>query len=849
VDSAPNSIPTSTVLTSAPFSDSNFSKIPSRIRSVRAEADLALSPLVFGFELEGNHTTVLQGIIPYQEIYGEENVRDPALELFKIGESNQSIAQNDDWANGPSVPLTESLGFKPARAKDASILQSLDNGKYEVKLRGKPNGLGLGMLEYHAVDHLGLGQINRFYVRGKTKNVSTVTFFLEGMEARKILVVAHGADALAKKGIEGGLPNPTLEMNGPNYVYVDDWEDHYRFEEVKDSGLAPPVGSLDPAVMLDLKPGLHSISVRNYLANKEGVFEISFYDLGKGDENGGPPPPENLPSIFDDLSYFKYSDTVAYLEDNGSLRLDFTVEGKTSTILAAGYGAGSSKNKSISKHLTDPGLKFFDREGKIIGQSDDWQSEDKVNELQSGMAYFGPSQGIKDPALFIEQLRPDSYGVSLQAKANDQGWGALTMTPPDSSKMRIKDLNVTGYVSADQPLSQFIPIEGSAIIRLLIQVKGHYSGISDGLKDPKVRIKVGGENSFVVDNWLDHANAFDLARYAKAPPMDSDEPAVLLDVTPNVLWGSSLEIEVFGAVPGSEGRVQLSVYNLGRGTGSLGVKNEDVQYLWNRDLFYQAGEQVSHAGMLFQAIQLVPPGTDILSSIHWFNIPVEPVIYSEDLLPVAEGVTVLRGRVVHSGNLNGLAKKGFLISRSPILVAGDEGVIQILSESVDSSGIFEAKVNGLEPGKKYFYKAFGQTRGDDPTGGPTIVKEAYGSVLSFRTPQANNSPGWANAQPSSAANWWTSSWFGSFYMNEANASWIMHSELGWLYPMASGKSGVWLWKENLGWLWTDEENFPFLYQNSSAGWLYFYGASQDRLLFYHYRDERWLQMNKGGDAQ
>ena len=139
--------------------------------------------------MEGNHTTVLQGIIPYQEIYGEENVRDPALELFKIGEANQSIAQNEDWANGSSSSLTESLGFKPARAKDASILQSLDDGKYEVKLKGKPDGLGLGMLEYHAVDHLGLGQINRFYVRGKTKNVSTVTFFLEGMEARKILVV------------------------------------------------------------------------------------------------------------------------------------------------------------------------------------------------------------------------------------------------------------------------------------------------------------------------------------------------------------------------------------------------------------------------------------------------------------------------------------------------------------------------------------------------------------------------------------------------------------------------------------------------------------------------------------
>ena len=34
-------------------------------------------------------------------------------------------------------------------------------------------------------------------------------------------------------------------------------------------------------------------------------------------------------------------------------------------------------------------------------------------------------------------------------------------------------------------------------------------------------------------------------------------------------------------------------------------------------------------------------------------------------------------------------------------------------------------------------------------------------------------------------------------------------------------------EENLGWLWTDEKFYPFLYQNTSASWLYFYGASQD----------------------
>jgi hypothetical protein len=144
---------------------------------------------------------------------------------------------------------------------------------------------------------------------------------------------------------------------------------------------------------------------------------------------------------------------------------------------------------------------------------------------------------------------------------------------------------------------------------------------------------------------------------------------------------------------------------------------------------------------------------------------------------------------------------------------------------------FNAVVKDLIAGKKYFFRAY--ARNKEGVG--------YGSVLDLKTVR-NISPWWIDARTGVVTNWWTSSWFGSFYMNEANASWIMHSELGWLYPMESPKSGVWLWKENLGWLWTDEEFYPFLYQNTSAGWLYFYGASQNRLLFYHYRDERWLQI-------
>ena len=117
-------------------------------------------------------------------------------------------------------------------------------------------------------------------------------------------------------------------------------------------------------------------------------------------------------------------------------------------------------------------------------------------------------------------------------------------------------------------------------------------------------------------------------------------------------------------------------------------------------------------------------------------------------------------------------------------------------------------------------------------------------VKDFETQEHIVGPSWANAQPEGAANWWSSRWFGSFYMNNENA-WVMHSELGWLFPMASGQSGVWFWKDFMGWLWTDEQLYPYFYQNDSASWLYFYGASEGTQLFYRYRDEKWIEQFSG----
>ena len=214
-----------------------------------------------------------------------------------------------------------------------------------------------------------------------------------------------------------------------------------------------------------------------------------------------------------------------------------------------------------------------------------------------------------------------------------------------------------------------------------------------------------------------------------------------------------------------------------------------------------------------------------------------PIVETRGVVDLNGSGYRLSGEVLDAGGMSGILEKGFVWSLSPRSMIDQNGSRKIVSNGLGLK--FNEVVKDLMVGKKYFFRAYAQNR----------EGVGYGSVLDLRSAQPIFSPWWIKAQPGAAANWWTSPWFGSFYMNDANVSWIMHSELGWLYPMASGKNGVWFWKEQLGWLWTNETFYPFLYQNTSAGWLYFYGASQDRLLFYHYRDERWIEWTEGTPGQ
>jgi hypothetical protein len=195
---------------------------------------------------------------------------------------------------------------------------------------------------------------------------------------------------------------------------------------------------------------------------------------------------------------------------------------------------------------------------------------------------------------------------------------------------------------------------------------------------------------------------------------------------------------------------------------------------------------------------------------------------------VEKDSAILRGSLVDNGGAR-ITARGFLLSAKPNPKPGRKNVTRL---DTNGSMNFQAQPTNLKPGEKYYFRAFATN----------AQGTALGSVESFTTLAGPPSPSWINAQPGPAANWWTSRWLGNFYLN-ANG-WARHEQLGWVFPMESSTAGLWLWKRELGWLWTDKEIYPFVYKSSTGGWLYFYGIQKDTLLLYEYSTRRWITLQQ-----
>ena len=90
--------------------------------------------------------------------------------------------------------------------------------------------------------------------------------------------------------------------------------------------------------------------------------------------------------------------------------------------------------------------------------------------------------------------------------------------------------------------------------------------------------------------------------------------------------------------------------------------------------------------------------------------------------------------------------------------------------------------------------------------------------------------------------WSTSEWFGDFRYFENG--WAYHYGLGWVYLSADGEDGIWLWRKEHGWLWSNQATWPFLWSHISGDWIYLLIREKQDPVFFDYSTGRYSAENE-----
>jgi hypothetical protein len=167
------------------------------------------------------------------------------------------------------------------------------------------------------------------------------------------------------------------------------------------------------------------------------------------------------------------------------------------------------------------------------------------------------------------------------------------------------------------------------------------------------------------------------------------------------------------------------------------------------------------------------------------------------------------------------------------IISKDEAFSEIIRgvPALTEGNFIHASLFDLKPSQLYFARIEATHRAQRKSGFP----------VRFITP-ADFSHWWDRLSESQTAGWRKSSWFGNFLPHKSG--WIYHAEMNWLYAYPGQNGDLWLWSEDLGWLWTQDKVYPHLYANTISHWYYFLKKQSGVALFYDYSTEKVISGGK-----
>ena len=241
--------------------------------------------LIGGFIITGTDPkrVIIRGIGPSLTGVGG-TLQDPMLELHQ---GSATLAVNDDWRENQAA--VEATGLAPTNDLESAIVATLTPGAYTAILQGKNNGAGVGIVEVYDLNQAANSKLANISTRGFVDTGNNVMIGglivsggIGGGNAR-VIVRAVGP-SLSASGIQGALPNPSLDLHDASGTMVasnDNWkirpDGTSQQGEIEATGL-PPTNDLESALVQNLGPGNYTTIVRG-TNSTTGVAIVEAYTL------------------------------------------------------------------------------------------------------------------------------------------------------------------------------------------------------------------------------------------------------------------------------------------------------------------------------------------------------------------------------------------------------------------------------------------------------------------------------------------------------------------------------------------------------------------------------------------
>ena len=93
---------------------------------------------------------------------------------------------------------------------------------------------------------------------------------------------------------------------------------------------------------------------------------------------------------------------------------------------------------------------------------------------------------------------------------------------------------------------------------------------------------------------------------------------------------------------------------------------------------------------------------------------------------------------------------------------------------------------------------------------------------------AGEATAWDEGYQELGGGWRRLGWFGD-YAPMGSEGWIWHNKHGFLFVAPNAAPGdAWAYANDMGWLWTGNETYPFMYRSNDGAWLWYNGATNPR---------------------